>query len=75
MATDVRATPAAGYPAEVTAANWQFPPYNRWGFCNCRRLLPTARVARSTAPRGFSRRALASMLRACAAIGAALSPP
>ena len=49
MTTDVRATPAAGYPAEVTAANWQFPPYNRWGFCNCRRLLPTARVARSTA--------------------------
>jgi CubicO group peptidase (beta-lactamase class C family) len=55
MTTDVRATPAAGYPAEVTAANWQFPPYNRWGFCNCRRLLPTARVARSTAPHDFSR--------------------
>jgi len=55
MSTDVRATPAAGYPAEVTAANWQFPPYNRWGFCNCRRLLPTARVARSNAPHGFGR--------------------
>jgi CubicO group peptidase (beta-lactamase class C family) len=55
MATDVRATPAAGYPAEVTAANWQFAPYNRWGFCNCRRLLPTARVARSAVPQGFSR--------------------
>jgi CubicO group peptidase (beta-lactamase class C family) len=49
----------AGYPAAVTAANWQFPPYNRWGFCNCRRLLPTARVARSSAPHGFSRQPLA----------------
>lgn len=49
----------AGYPAEVTAANWQFPPYNRWGFCNCRRLLPTARIARSSTPHVFARQPLA----------------
>ena len=49
----------AGYPADITAANWQFPPYNRWGFCNCRRLLPTARIARSSTPHVFSRQPLA----------------
>jgi len=38
-----------GYRPICTAANWQFPPFNRWGFCNARRLLPTARVARSPA--------------------------
>ena len=37
----------AGFPVPVTAANWQFPPFNRWGFCNARRLLPTARVRRA----------------------------
>jgi CubicO group peptidase (beta-lactamase class C family) len=30
----------------VTAANWQFPPFNRWAFSNARRLLPSARVRR-----------------------------
>jgi CubicO group peptidase (beta-lactamase class C family) len=30
----------------VTAANWQFPPFNRWAFSNARRILPTARVRR-----------------------------
>jgi CubicO group peptidase (beta-lactamase class C family) len=30
-----------------SAANWQFPPFNRWGFCNVRRVLPTARVTRA----------------------------
>jgi CubicO group peptidase (beta-lactamase class C family) len=58
MAKETRPT-NAGYAAEVTAANWQFPPYNRWGFCNCRRLLPTARVARSSTPHVFSRQPLA----------------
>src|SRR5579862_3283036 len=43
--------PAAGFPSEVTAANWQFAPYNRWGFSNCRKLLPTARIARSGSAR------------------------
>jgi CubicO group peptidase (beta-lactamase class C family) len=51
-----RLTPAAGFPSSVTAANWQFPPFNRWGFCNTRRLLPTARVAAgAAAPYMFAR--------------------
>jgi len=42
--------------ARATAANWQFPPFNRWGFCNTRRLLPTARVGRAIgAPYVFER--------------------
>jgi CubicO group peptidase (beta-lactamase class C family) len=41
----------AGFPGTVTAANWQFPPFSRWGFSNARRLLPTARVARSVGAR------------------------
>lgn len=57
MASETR--PArAGYASEVSAANWQLPPYNRWGFCNSRRLLPTARIARSSAPHAFSRQPL-----------------
>ncbi len=58
MTTDAvgEARVAAGHAFNVTAANWQFPPFNRWGFSNCRRLLPTARVARSsTAPHQFIR--------------------
>ena len=39
-----------GFPPEmeqrVTAANWQLPPFNRWAFCNARRILPSARVRR-----------------------------
>jgi hypothetical protein len=31
----------------VTLANWQSAPFNRWAFCNTRRLLPAARVHRS----------------------------
>jgi len=37
-------------PARVTAANWQFAPHSRWGFCNVRRVLPTARVGRGAGP-------------------------
>ncbi len=43
--------------AGCSAANWQFPPFNRWGFCNVRRLLPTARVIRAAGvPYIFERR-------------------
>lgn len=34
----------------VTLANWQEPPYNRWGFQHLRELVPTARI-----PRGAGR--------------------
>jgi CubicO group peptidase (beta-lactamase class C family) len=35
--------------AAVTAANWQFPPHNRWGFRNVRRILPTVPVRHDAA--------------------------
>ena len=31
---------------QVTLANWQDPPYNRWSFQHVRELIPTARIAR-----------------------------
>ena len=36
------------FPAErlVTLANWQDPPFNRWGFQHIAELIPTARIAR-----------------------------
>ena len=41
-------TGAPPIPAErrVTLANWQDPPFNRWGFQHIRDLIPTARVRR-----------------------------
>jgi len=33
----------------VSLANWQDPPFNRWGFQHVRDLIPTARIARSEA--------------------------
>ena len=30
----------------MTLANWQDPPFNRWGFQHIRDLIPTARIAR-----------------------------
>jgi hypothetical protein len=43
---------APGFPAErlVTLANWQEPPYNRWGFQHIRDLIPTARIQRGDGP-------------------------
>ena len=35
-----------GGDALVTLANWQDPPFNRWGFQHVRELIPTARIAR-----------------------------
>ena len=36
------------FPARATGdlANWQDPPYNRWGFQHVRELIPTARISR-----------------------------
>jgi CubicO group peptidase (beta-lactamase class C family) len=35
---------------DVTLANWQDPPYNRWGFLHVRELIPTARIGRGDGP-------------------------
>ena len=37
-------------PAQVTLANWQDPPFNRWAFQHVRELIPTARIARGAGP-------------------------
>ena len=34
----------------VTLANWQDPPFNRWGFQHVRDLIPTARIGRGEGP-------------------------
>ena len=34
----------------VTLANWQDPPFNRWGFQHIRDLMPTARIRRGDGP-------------------------
>ncbi len=34
----------------VTLANWQDPPFNRWGFQHIRELIPTAPIARGDGP-------------------------
>lgn len=34
-------------PSQVTLANWQDPPFNRWAFQHIRELIPTARISRS----------------------------
>jgi CubicO group peptidase (beta-lactamase class C family) len=36
--------------SQVTLANWQDPPFNRWAFQHIRELIPTARIARAAAP-------------------------
>ncbi len=45
------------YPPErlVSLANWQDPPFNRWGFQHVRDLIPTARIARGERSRAFPR--------------------
>src|SRR5260370_3477772 len=41
-------TGAPPFPVErqVTLANWQDPPFNRWAFQHVRELIPSARIAR-----------------------------
>jgi CubicO group peptidase (beta-lactamase class C family) len=43
---------APPFPPErlVSLANWQDPPYNRWGFQHIRDLIPTARIRRGDGP-------------------------
>ena len=36
--------------AQVTLANWQDPPFNRWAFQHVHELIPTARIARADDP-------------------------
>jgi CubicO group peptidase (beta-lactamase class C family) len=36
--------------SQVTLANWQDPPFNRWAFQHVRELIPTARIPRGTGP-------------------------
>ena len=31
---------------QVDLGNWEFPPYNRWGFQHVRELIPTAKISR-----------------------------
>jgi CubicO group peptidase (beta-lactamase class C family) len=40
------------FPAgsQVTLANWQDPPFNRWAFQHLRELIPTARISRGSGP-------------------------
>src|SRR5690242_12122364 len=42
-------TPPVG-DALVTLANWQDPPFNRWGFQHLRELIPTARIRPADRP-------------------------
>lgn len=37
-------------PSQVTLANWQDPPFNRWAFQHVRELIPTARISRGGRP-------------------------
>jgi CubicO group peptidase (beta-lactamase class C family) len=45
-------TGAPPFPAQaqVTLANWQDPPFNRWAFQHVRELIPTARISRGAGP-------------------------
>jgi CubicO group peptidase (beta-lactamase class C family) len=42
--------PPFGPERLVTLANWQEPPFNRWGFRHVRDLIPTARIPRGDGP-------------------------
>jgi CubicO group peptidase (beta-lactamase class C family) len=42
--------PPFGPQQQVTLANWQDPPFNRWAFQHVRELIPTARIARGAGP-------------------------
>jgi CubicO group peptidase (beta-lactamase class C family) len=37
-------------PSQVTLANWQDPPYNRWSFQHLREVIPTHRISRGWGP-------------------------
>jgi CubicO group peptidase (beta-lactamase class C family) len=46
----MRGTPPFPPDRLVTLANWQDPPFNRWGFLHVRDLIPTARICRGDGP-------------------------
>ena len=37
-------------PSQVTLANWQDAPYNRWSFQHLREVIPTHRISRGRGP-------------------------
>jgi len=37
-------------PSQVTLANWQDPPFNRWSFQHLREVIPTHRISRGRGP-------------------------
>jgi hypothetical protein len=42
--------PPFGPHSQVTLANWQDPPFNRWAFQHVRELIPTARITHGDGP-------------------------
>ena len=42
--------PPFAEPSQVSLANWQDPPFNRWSFQHVRDLVPTARIRRGDGP-------------------------
>ncbi|HNF05066.1 MAG TPA: hypothetical protein PL146_06740, partial [Mycobacterium sp.] len=44
----------SGFPpaeaSQVTLANWQDPPFNRWAFQHLREIIPTHRISRGWGP-------------------------
>ena len=46
----MRGAPPFAPERRVTLANWQDPPFNRWGFQHVRDLIPTARIPRGDRP-------------------------
>jgi hypothetical protein len=46
----MRRTPPFAPDRLVSLANWQDPPFNRWGFLHVRDLIPTARIHRGDGP-------------------------
>ena len=52
MTADALMAGAPPFPPDqqVTLANWQDPPYNRWSFQHVRELIPTAQIARGSGP-------------------------
>jgi CubicO group peptidase (beta-lactamase class C family) len=63
----VREPLMSGFPppaeSQVTLANWQDPPYNRWSFQHLRELIPTQRISRGHGPRRpFAQRGASALL-------------
>jgi CubicO group peptidase (beta-lactamase class C family) len=46
----MKGSPPFGPESQVTLANWQDAPANKWGFQHARELVPTARIRRGSGP-------------------------